>query len=486
MNKFWLGVSTLCVSAIIAAVAAYFSIVGLVALFAASAIPVAIMGGVLEIGKLWASGVLKLNWTNPNYNAMLKTYLCAAVGTLMLITSIGIYGFLSAGHLEQAAPRADLKVQTEQLDLQVQQRNGENERLQQRLGQIDQNIAVFLKNEQASKGLRASKSLQVERDSIQKKLEDNNTQINELQKKLAPLRMQDNAVAAKLGPVKYVAALFGWEDEESAVRLVILILMIGFDPLAVVLMLCGLIMIKEHEEEREQADDSAGEAFEFAPTEALPVATTPPVLQQDALVEADFEAPDPFSLEAQIESYNNQDHPQREDDLEYWQGRMADMLKKPEAEPKASVTLAELADLGVFNEFVEEEETAPADLGFKTPIGDIVVSPDVSSEVIAEAETLWDKVEPEIVEAPAAMGDEEPIEEIVREMDRDTMISILERNPGILNEIEKLVEEDVAQELTDREKLLDLLAKNPAIISDMAEIIASQITKTQQDDSWLK
>ena len=85
----------------IAAIAAYFSVVGLMAIFAASAIPVAIMAGSLEVGKLVTASWVYRNWKRAPF--LLKSYLTFATVVLMFITSLGIFGFLSSAYLEQAA-----------------------------------------------------------------------------------------------------------------------------------------------------------------------------------------------------------------------------------------------------------------------------------------------------------------------------------------------------------------------------------------------
>lgn len=93
------GIITLLVAIAISAVAAWYSIVGLMAIFAAAAIPIAVMGGVLEVGKLLTASWLYHNW--KICNVLLKYYLTAAVVVLMLITSMGIFGFLSKAHIDQ-------------------------------------------------------------------------------------------------------------------------------------------------------------------------------------------------------------------------------------------------------------------------------------------------------------------------------------------------------------------------------------------------
>ncbi len=248
--KYFLGIITLAVAIIISAIAGYFSIVGLAALFAARAIPVIIMGSALEVGKLVAATWLKLNWKERAVSWLHKGYLLIATLVLMLITSLGIFGFLSAGHLEQNAPLAGLSIQQQQYQVRLTQTEQANKRIEARLTQIDNNINAFLTNGAASKGLRASNSLKQERDQLQAEMDTNNKVINDLNGKLAPLKQQSTEVEAKLGPVKYLASAVGYDDPEIAVRLIILLIMIAFDPLAVVLIISAMATFKQVSEEK--------------------------------------------------------------------------------------------------------------------------------------------------------------------------------------------------------------------------------------------
>ena len=94
-----LAMSTLLTALGISAVAAYYSIVGLMAIFSASAMSIAIMGVVLEIGKLITASWLYQNWKRVPF--LLKSYLTLAVIVLMFITSMGIFGYLSKAHIDQ-------------------------------------------------------------------------------------------------------------------------------------------------------------------------------------------------------------------------------------------------------------------------------------------------------------------------------------------------------------------------------------------------
>ena len=113
---FLIVVTFICAMAI-STVAIYYSVLGLAAIFAAAQLPIIIMGTVLEVSKLVTASWLYQNWRNIPF--LLKTYLTIAVVVLMLITSLGIFGFLSRAHIEQATPAADTVAKIERVDVQI-------------------------------------------------------------------------------------------------------------------------------------------------------------------------------------------------------------------------------------------------------------------------------------------------------------------------------------------------------------------------------
>ena len=113
----FLGILTLITALAISAVAIYYSVAGLVAIFAAAALPIMIMGGVLEVSKLVTAVWLHRYWKQATW--WLKSYLSLAVVVLMLITSMGIFGFLSKAHIEQTAQSTDNLAQVETLQSEI-------------------------------------------------------------------------------------------------------------------------------------------------------------------------------------------------------------------------------------------------------------------------------------------------------------------------------------------------------------------------------
>jgi len=149
----FLGILTLITALSISAVAIYYSVAGLVAIFAAAAVPIIIMGGVLEVGKLVTAVWLHKYWDRATW--WLKSYLGAAVIILMFITSMGIFGFLSKAHIEQTAAAGEGVAQIEQIDAEIARQQAIVVRAEQAIEKTqtsgtgaDQNIQAQIDREQ--------------------------------------------------------------------------------------------------------------------------------------------------------------------------------------------------------------------------------------------------------------------------------------------------------------------------------------------------
>lgn len=253
--KLFLGLLIILMSIIISGVAAYFSVFGLMALFAAAALPVAIMGTVLEGGKLLMASVLHANWHNKNFTWPLKTFLGLCIALLMIINALGVYGYLSRGHLEQEAPRAGIEIQLSQLENQKNSIIQENSRINEKINLLDKSIETYLKNDKASQGEAARLKQKNERSELDKQLKENAIKLNNIENEMVPLKTKNAEVEAKLGPIKYVANLFGNTNPETAVSIVIILIMIAFDPFAVAMVIAGSILLKEHFQKSEKKID---------------------------------------------------------------------------------------------------------------------------------------------------------------------------------------------------------------------------------------
>ena len=213
------GIIVLICALAISGIAAWYSIIGLIAIFAASPLPVALMGASLEAGKLVAASWLYKNWKEaPGF---LKYYLTFAVIVLMFITSLGIFGFLSKAHIESNIDMGNISVQLKTLE---------------RREQITEDRINFLLKKAGEDSDKISRRTA---DQIQ----EAQNELIAIQKEKLPLEKQENALMAEIGPLKYIAELIYGKDAEShfdsAVRFVIILLVFVFDPLAVLLVIAA-------------------------------------------------------------------------------------------------------------------------------------------------------------------------------------------------------------------------------------------------------
>jgi peptidoglycan hydrolase-like protein with peptidoglycan-binding domain len=130
-----LGILVLITALTISAVAIYYSVAGLVAIFASAAIPIMIMGGALEVAKLVTAVWLHKYWKQATW--WLKSYLTIAVIVLMFITSMGIFGFLSKAHIDQTAAASEGIAQIERIDLEIQRLQNVIERAESEIASLE-------------------------------------------------------------------------------------------------------------------------------------------------------------------------------------------------------------------------------------------------------------------------------------------------------------------------------------------------------------
>jgi hypothetical protein len=242
----------------LSAIAAFYSIAGLTAIFAAAVVPIIVMGGILEVSKLVVASWLYRNWNEVP--TMFKSYFTAAVVILMMITSMGIFGFLSKAHLDQAVPAGDISAQVQILDdkIKTQRDNIDAARkaLSQMDAQLDQKLTRSTDEKGADKAIQIRRSQQGERKKLQNEISDAQKVIVKLQEEKAPVASQARKIEAEVGPIKYIAALIYGDtlDQnmlEKAVRWVIIMIVLVFDPLAVLMLVAVNWSLKKRQPEVE-------------------------------------------------------------------------------------------------------------------------------------------------------------------------------------------------------------------------------------------
>ena len=230
----------------LSAIAAYYAVMGLIAIFAAAVVPIAIMGSLLEASKLVVASWLYQNW--KEIPRLLKTYFTIALIVLMLLTSMGIFGFLSKAHLDQAIPTGDVQSKLALIDEKIKTEkeniNASRKELSQLDSQVDQTINRTTEASGTERAIASRRGQQKDRTRILNEIGNAQAKIAKYQEERQPIAAEVRKVEAEVGPIKYIAALIYGDNPETdvlekAVRWVIIMIVLVFDPLAVLLLVAA-------------------------------------------------------------------------------------------------------------------------------------------------------------------------------------------------------------------------------------------------------
>jgi hypothetical protein len=271
----------------ISAVAIWYSVAGLVSIFAAAVIPIIVMGVALEVSKLIATVWLKLNWNRAP--VFIRTYLLVAIAILMVITSMGIFGFLSKAHSDQSLVSGDVQAKIAVYDEKIKTAKDNIDANRKALKQMDEAVDQVMGRSNDEKG--ADKAVQLrrsqlkERNRLQTEIQAEQKTISNLAEERAPIAAEVRKVEAEVGPIKYIAAfIYGSNPDanilEKAVTWVIIIIVSVFDPLAVILLLASQYSFQWFRQQREE------ELEEEIPQETVVIDTPPePVVVEETPAE---------------------------------------------------------------------------------------------------------------------------------------------------------------------------------------------------------
>ena len=238
--------ATLLVALSLSTIAAWYSIIGLTAIFAGAVVPIIIMGTALEFGKVVTTVWLRKYWYRASF--MLKAYLVPAVMFLAVLTSMGIFGFLSKAHMDQGIVSGDAVAKVSLYDEKIAIQKDIVKSSKAMLAQMDQQVNDIMTKGDSEKSVERSVAIRKqqakERASLQKDIENANKEIQKLNEERAPLAAETRKIEAEVGPIKYIAALIYGDNPdqnvlEKAVRWVIIMLVAVFDPLALVLVIAA-------------------------------------------------------------------------------------------------------------------------------------------------------------------------------------------------------------------------------------------------------
>ena len=235
------AILTLIVAISISGVAAYYSIIGLTAIFPAAFIPIIIMGIVLEIGKLITVSWLYQNWKQTSH--FLKTYLSIALVILMLITSMGIFGFLSKSHIEQGSGLSNTVLSIEKLDTKIRQEERKIVRAEKSVDRINRGIDKSISRGNVVRAFSFEKKQKENLDYYNNIITTSQSKIDGYEDVQSELRFKIEIFEREIGPIKYIAELvYGQVAKlylEKSVRAVILLIIFVFDPLAIALLIAA-------------------------------------------------------------------------------------------------------------------------------------------------------------------------------------------------------------------------------------------------------
>jgi hypothetical protein len=229
----------------LSAIAAYYSVIGLAQIFPGSYWPIIIMGSVLEAAKLVTVSWVYNNW-KTTFSA-LKVYFLIAVVLLMAITSMGIFGYLSKAHIEHSSSIAPLiekemiyeeKIKTLKESIETNRKN-----VLQLDAAVDQVMVRSSDERGAERSNQIRKAQQKERLRAADEIARAQTEIQKIAEEKSPISLEIKKAESDLGPIKYVAdVVYGTQDRDlidRAVRLVIFVIIVVFDPLAVLLLIAA-------------------------------------------------------------------------------------------------------------------------------------------------------------------------------------------------------------------------------------------------------
>jgi len=247
----FLSYVTLAVALSLSVIAAYYSIMGLAAIFAAAVIPIVVMGSILELGKVVVTLWLHEYWRQCR--TLMKVYLVPAVAVLMLITSMGIFGFLSKAHSDQSMISGDVQSKIAVYDDKIKTAKENIDANRRALKQMDEAVDQVMGRSADEKG--ADKAVAIrrgqakERTRLLSEITAEQKTITQLSEERAPIAAEVRKVEAEVGPIKYIANfIYGDNPDanllEKAVTWVIVIIVVVFDPLAIMMLLAATESLK--------------------------------------------------------------------------------------------------------------------------------------------------------------------------------------------------------------------------------------------------
>ena len=322
---------------VLSGIAAYYSVVGLTAIFSAALIPVIIMGGSLEVAKLVVASWLYRYWNS--IPVLMRGYFTVALLILMLITSMGIFGFLSKAHSDQSLVSGDVAAKIAVYDEKIKTAKDNIDANRRALKQMDEAVDQVMgrstDEKGADKAVAIRRGQQKERARLLSEIAAEQKTITQLTEERAPIAAEVRKVEAEVGPIRYIAALiYGDNPDENSlersVRWLIILLIAVFDPLAVLMLIAAnltQIKQKEWQQEKEEGNSPIGPSEDLLATvtESTPdITITKPAAEEEVNLEWAPEHKEPVVEKSILEQ-----HPYLNQPFSHFEN-LTPMVYKPE------------------------------------------------------------------------------------------------------------------------------------------------------------
>lgn len=242
----FIGILAILSAIVLSVTSAFFSINGIITIFSGAAIGAGIMGGVLEFSKISATIWLYHFWKKAN--KLLKSYFVIAIVILIVISTAGIYGFLAKAYVGQSESTNQIETKIERVNRYIEREESAIQRANEQLNQLDKAIEKYIELDVVTKGLNQREEQEEERKRLNNRIVEAENKIADYEDKLFELKEELNTLEVNVGPVKYIAMLlYGEENAEdfydNAARILIILIVIVFDPFAVLLMVAGNVAL---------------------------------------------------------------------------------------------------------------------------------------------------------------------------------------------------------------------------------------------------
>lgn len=249
----FIGILALLGAIILSVVSALFSINGIQTIFSGAVLWATIMAGAMEFAKIASTVWIYRFWKKTKM--LLKSYIVVAILILIIISSIGIFGFLSKAYVGQAKDSLQVENKIERLKLSIQTEERNIVRANENLDLLDDAIQSYIDLNAITKGLDRREEQQEERRALLEEIRDSENRISKIQDEIFELQNQQENLQVNVGPIKYISILlYGEENAEdnydNAARIFIILLVVVFDPFAVLLMVAGNISITSWQEKK--------------------------------------------------------------------------------------------------------------------------------------------------------------------------------------------------------------------------------------------